>query len=632
MDEMFRDLSQSARTGSPCTGSAGNSSRREAPSYMNDFSRRPAASQGGSGARSGAPSSARFGHSYGSKPRSAGTASHARASASRSSGRSGSRSSGSGSRSYGTGNRSYSSGGHASGTGPSRRQRQLQQRSRAIFFGFLVLLLLFAAAIFVIVRSCNPAGPLDPSTIDTETATYADEVYINGILVSEKTLAEVRDILMPGIEQTVSRIAISLTGEMGGESFYESISGADMNISTDIEQVLLDALVGGRNKSYNTTLSIDYEALDRRIAEINSALSFGPADATFSLTMDEDGKPNLVYTEGRVGMGIDIPATEQLVREALDSGNYQASLTPQLTQQQPSITVDDLKQQITLIGSCTTEYRNKGLADWTEEKKQTTLNRSFNVEKAAGLINGNVIQPGEVWSYNDTVGDRNEKNGWKEANAIVGGETYRLEYGGGVCQVSSTLYNALLEANIEIVYRRKHSIPADYVPLGLDATVDTGHIDFKFRNNTDYPLYLFAYTNVSKESSRWSDITVLLYGQALPEGVTYKPRAVQLEETVPDEPIVTYDPEMLEGEEVVTVEARNGYKVEVYLDKFLNGELVDSTYLYTDEYAAIRQKVTVGTLVPATPTPKPTAEPTPPPASTPEPVFSEDDSMYDDMP
>ena len=320
------------------------------------------------------------------------------------------------------------------------------------------------------------------------------------------------------------------------------------------------------------------------------------------------------------------------MREALDSGNYQASLTPQLTQQQPSITVDDLKQQITLIGSCTTEYRNKGLTEWTEEKKQTTLNRAFNVEKAAGLINGNVIQPGEVWSYNDTVGDRNEKNGWKEANAIVGGETYRLEYGGGVCQVSSTLYNALLEANIEIVYRRKHSIPADYVALGLDATVDTGHIDFKFRNNTDYPLYLFAYTNVSKESSRWSEITVLLYGQALPEGVTYEPRAVQLEETVPDEPIVTYDPEMLEGEEVVTVEARNGYKVEVYLDKFLNGELVDSTYLYTDEYAAIRQKVTVGTLVPATPTPKPTAEPTPPPASTPEPVFSEDDSMYDDMP
>lgn len=623
MDEMFRDFSPSARTGSPRTDGTGNSSRRESPSYMNDFSRRPAASQGSTRARSGAQSSARSrtgGRTYGNEPYVGGTASYYRASASSRNGRSGS-----GSRSSGSGSRS-------SGSGPSRRKRQLQKRSRAIFFGFLVLLLLFAATIFVIVRSCNPSGPIDPSTIDTETATYADEVYINGILVSEKTLAEVRDILMPGIEQTVSRIAISLTGEMGGESFYETISGADMNISTDIEQVLLDALVGGRNKSYNTTLSIDYEALDRRIAAINSALSFGPADATFSLTMDEDGKPNLVYTEGRVGMGIDIPATEQLVREALDSGNYQASLTPQLTQQQPSITVDDLKQQITLIGSCTTEYRNKGLADWTEEKKQTTLNRAFNVEKAAGLINGNVIQPGEVWSYNDTVGDRNEKNGWKEANAIVGGETYRLEYGGGVCQVSSTLYNALLEANIEIVYRRKHSIPADYVPLGLDATVDTGHIDFKFRNNTDYPLYLFAYTNVSKESSRWSDITVLLYGQALPEGVTYKPRAVQLEETVPDEPIVTYDPEMLEGEEVVTVEARNGYKVEVYLDKFLNGELVDSTYLYTDEYAAIRQKVTVGTLVPATPTPKPTAEPTPPPASTPEPVFSEDDSMYDDMP
>ena len=165
--------------------------------------------------------------------------------------------------------------------------------------------------------------------------------------------------------------------------------------------------------------------------------------------------------------------------------------------------------------------------------------------------------------------------------------------------------------------RRKHSIPADYVPLGLDATVDTGHIDFKFRNNTEYPLYIFAYTNAT--SSRKSEITVLLYGQALPEGVTYEPRAVQIEEIIPDEPIITYDKKMpVDQEPIVTVEARNGYKVEVYLDKKVNGEVVESTYLYTDEYAAIRQKVTIGTLETKTPEPVITPEPIVTPAPDPE--------------
>ena len=643
MDEMFRDLSQSGRTASPRSGSAGGSSRGAGPSYMNDLSRGPAAPRN-SAPRNSTPrnSTPRNSTSRNSTPRNsagtsrAGTQSGARRQTGSGSAYGGARqagatsyyrapSSGSGSRPSGSGSRSGgSSSGNRSGgsSSASRRKKQRQKRQRAIFFGFVLLLLLLAATVFVVVRSCDVDGTTDPATIDTATATYADEVYINGIPVAEKTLAEAREILMPGIEQTVSRIAIVLTGEMGGESFHESISGADMNISSDIEQVLLNALAGGKGKSYSTALSIDYDALDRRIAEINNALSFGPSDATFSLTVGTDGRPDLVYTDGRAGMGIDIPATEQLVRDALESGNYQASLTPQLTQQQPAITVDDLKRQITLIGSCTTEYRNKGLSEWTEEKRQTTLNRAFNVEKAAGLINGQVVQPGKTWSYNETVGDRNEKNGWKEANAIIGGETYRLEYGGGVCQVSSTLYNALLEANIEIVYRRKHSIPADYVPLGLDATVDTGHIDFKFKNDTDYPLYIFAYTNVKKSSSRWSELTVLLYGQALPEGVTYEPRAVQLEEIIPDEPIITYDKKQPVGYEVVTVAARNGYKVEVYLDKKVNGEVVESTYLYTDEYEAIRQKVTVGTLEPTTPTPE--IKPTPEPDIGPEPVDPED--------
>lgn len=642
MDEIFRDLSHTAQT--PRTGSAGRAQRAEQPGYLRDLSQgapAPRAASRGSAAPAARERAARpvaapssdgldmmsggrgLAYSAGGRtaPRSA--ASGGRSAYGAASGGHAPRSSASGGRSgSGSGRSSVppvsGGGGRSSSGGSGRRRRQQQKRQRAILFGMLLLLLLLVTAVVVIVRSCAAAsGPADPATIDTATATFADEVYINGIPVSGMLLADARSAVMPGIEETVSRIAITLTGEMGGETFHETISGADMNITTDIEQVLLDALAGGRNKSYKTSLDIDYTALDQRIADINNALSFGPADATFTLTPVESGEPQLTYTEGHAGMGIDVPATEQLVREALEAGNYQASLTPPLTQQEPNITVDDLKQQISLISSFTTEYRNTGLAEWSEEKRQTTLNRAYNVEKAAGLINGSVVQPGRVWSYNDTVGDRNEKNGWKRANEITGGERYVLGWGGGVCQVSTTLYGALLRANLHIVERRKHSIPADYVPYGLDATVDTDHIDLRFENDTDYPLYIFAYTNVKAGASRKSEITVLIYGQALPEGVKYEPRTVTKEEIEPGEPIITYDDEMPAGEEEVTVEARNGYVVEAYLDKLVNGEVVESTLLHTDEYAAIAEKRTVGTMLPATPIPTP--EPTPEPTIEPEP-------------
>lgn len=229
-------------------------------------------------------------------------------------------------------------------------------------------------------------------------------------------------------------------------------------------------------------------------------------------------------------------------------------------------------------------------------------NRAFNIDKCAALINGQVIQPGSTWSFNKTVGDRNEKNGWKKAKGIYGGEAYTMQYGGGVCQVSTTLYGALLRAGLpfEEFTRREHSIPSTYVPLGLDATVDSGHIDFKFKNTTEYPLYIFAYTSVNKNRTRYSYLTVVVYGQALPEGVTYEPRSVTVETIEPGEPIITYDKKQTTDYNVVTVEARDGYVVDVYLDKFVNGKLESSQLLYEDRYEPKTEKRTIGTLSPVT--------------------------------
>lgn len=491
------------------------------------------------------------------------------------------------------------------------RARRAKQRRRRILFGFIFLIVLLAAAIIVVISALNNGGdPSDPGTssvlskpVDPDHSVFPEGVTVNGFQLSGKTATEAKDIVTPGIDQTVERIAVTLTGNMGDESFRKVITGPEMNISTDLDDILLVALSGKRNGTYHTTFIVDYDAVKAKIQEINSELSFGPADASFEFTTNSKGKTSINYIEGRTGTGIDVDKTLTMIREQMEAGNYQFELTPELTLQEPNVTVDDIKQNVSLIGSYTTQYRNKGLSSWTEERRQTTLNRSFNVEKAAGIVNGQIVQPGATWSYNKVVGDRNAKNGWKEANAVHNGNTYRLEYGGGVCQVSTTLYNALLRANIQIVSRSKHSIPADYVAYGLDATVDYGHIDFKFKNNTDCPLYIFTQTKVKSGETRWSELTVSIYGKALPEGVTYEPRAVTTKEIEPGETIIKYNKKQLTTYQEVTTTGRKGYVVEVYLDKKQNGKTVESTYLYTDEYDAVTEVITVGTIEPTTPTP-----------------------------
>ena len=502
------------------------------------------------------------------------------------------------------------------GSGSSRSsaaaRRRRKKEERAVMLGLLFLLLLLSATVFVVFRSCNT--PDQPAVLDPATDTFRENVVINGTVVTGMTIDQARTVLQPGIEQDINAIAITLAGD----GFSELITGTEMNAASDLETVLSSALAGGENQNYDTKISLDYDALGLRIADINTTLSYGATNASFTLETNDKGKPVLNYIEGTPGMGFDLEATTALVREALESGNYTATLSPALTTVQPTVTVADLKAQVTEIGRYSTTYCAELPSDQPEEDRMVIENRSFNIAKCSEIINGEIVNPGKTWSFNKTVGDRNEKNGWKQAKGIYGGETYNMQYGGGVCQVSTTLYVALMRAGMPFdeISRREHSIPSTYVPLGLDATVDSGHIDFKFKNTTEYPIYIFAYSTVNKNRSRYRDLTVVIYGKALPEGVTYDLRSVTIEELEPGEPIITYDNKQTTEYNVLNVEARKGYVVDVYLDKFVNKKLESSTKLYEDRYEAITEKRTIGTQSPATPTPAITAPPSVPQDNT----------------
>lgn len=201
-----------------------------------------------------------------------------------------------------------------------------------------------------------------------------------------------------------------------------------------------------------------------------------PVDAYFTV---EDNNVSIV--ESSTGRYIDKDESAALLQNVAEGGGpveipYYISY--------PAITSDQLSAKL---------FANT-MASYKTSFASSTSNRASNVARAASLINGKVLAPGEVFSFNDTVGKRTVANGFSTAPEYVNGKTVE-GIGGGTCQVSSTLYNAVLYADLEVVSRTNHMFTVSYVPNGQDATVADGGPDFKFRNNTDYPVKISAYTS-----------------------------------------------------------------------------------------------------------------------------------------
>ena len=179
--------------------------------------------------------------------------------------------------------------------------------------------------------------------------------------------------------------------------------------------------------------------------------------------------------------GLDFAISEEEA-QGLITGNAESYVIP-LKILYPNVTTDQIGIEAfpNILSSYSTSYAT------------SNSNRSTNIALAASKINGIVLMPGETFSYNASVGRRTIQAGFKEAGAYVNGKVTN-EVGGGICQVSSTLYNAVLRANLEVVERTNHMFAVGYVPIGTDATVSWGAPDFKFKNNRTYAIKIVATT------------------------------------------------------------------------------------------------------------------------------------------
>lgn len=306
--------------------------------------------------------------------------------------------------------------------------------------------------------------------VGLESTLNLDTAYIRDVI--DKTAAEVKqDLVQPSVSVNEASGIISVTTgspavALDADALYEAV--LERFAANDLSDLKF---------SYETTPcdAVDLQPYyDKYCSEMKDAY------------YDEE---NHELVEEVKGYGFDLPYYTQQIAMA-DPGT---TVTIQMEDLVPEVTLEKLKET----------YFSYTLAKYDSPHTAIPA-RTNNLELACKAINGTVLNPGEEFSFNGIVGERTKAKGYMGAIVYLDGGKSESEEGGGVCQVSSTIYECVLLANLQVTERAPHMFEVTYVPRGQDATVYWGQLDFKFKNNTGYPIRIDASVRAAMSTSRWS--------------------------------------------------------------------------------------------------------------------------------
>ncbi|MFU0825855.1 VanW family protein [Clostridium sp.] len=406
-------------------------------------------------------------------------------------------------------------------------------------------------------------------------------VIIESVELSGKSKEEALEIL----KEKYSKPILSKKIHVKTPSKTYTINYSQLNPQYNITEVIDEAFAYGKNlniiskyklikspelKKYNLQFSYDHKPVDDMIESISKDINTKPKEATiksvnggFQVTEDEKGfeleKKKL---------------SDEIAAKIKNNSTGDINIDAPIKVIESKVKAEALRKVDSKIGSFSTNYSS------------SSEGRATNIRLSTQSINGTVIMPGDTFSFNEVVGERTKERGYKEAGVIIN-QKFDSGLGGGICQVSSTLYNALLRANIKTTERVHHSIPSTYVEMGLDATVDWGNIDLKFKNTFDYPIYIEGFTsnrNVyfniysnSELAKRTYDITTEVYSTI--------------------EPTIKYidDPSLPAGQTEVEKQPRKGYRVKAYRNIYENGKFIGKELISNDYYVPINGVIRRGT-------------------------------------
>lgn len=528
------------------------------------------------------------------------------------------------------------------GNSLARKRKKKKQQQRMIIALGVAFALVLSAFIYLFVSNQRQMAAEAAAQIAAEEAaralqeqqqkefeslanstTFLDGITVNGISIGGMTMDEARTALAAAESNISALKEIQLVYD--NKLFPLDIS--DMPITLNIDSVLKEAYPLGKTGDYTAmkaevedvktngraftlTVSYDLTTLSTKVALIAAQIDIPAQDA--KVTGIDETTHTLTIQKEVVGYVVDQTALLASISDALSQGSSLPINIP-IVETQPTLTADTLQGQYVLRASATTDFSS------------STSARKYNVRKGAGMINGTVLAPGETFSTNDTLGVRSSANGWKMANAYESGAVVP-QAGGGVCQLSTTLYNAIVKADLEVVFRRNHSMPVHYIKEGLDATINSvgNIIDFQFKNNTTSDIVIIGYTSSSNKltfeiwgipfaTTEYDEIklTSSLVSTTEPAGET-----VEIEVPVGTEK--ADGSLMVAGETYVAITARKGYVYQSYKNYYLAGTLVKKEKLAVSTYKAYQGEIWI---CPAEETPTPSAfEITPEPLPTDTPV------------
>ncbi len=445
-------------------------------------------------------------------------------------------------------------------------------------------------------------------TLDRGDGVFYPNIYVNGIPLAGKTLDQAAKDVTAQVQAKMSMWKITLRTQ-DGRTWDITSSDLNMqyNIADQLDQLWAIGHTGSSQTRYEqvkaldeqpvmryTTLRYDMTMVNQILSQIKAEVDKAPVNA---MRVDDPTRwPPYSYTDDAPGQELDISGLGEKICgmvDRLESGVVE--LTP--TVKEAAVTREYLEGQIVQLAMFETGIGKTG--DYVE-------NRHENIRIGTEKFNQLQIRPGESVSFNKVTGLRSAANGYQVALELAYGE-YVEGTGGGICQVSSTLYNAVMNAGpaLTVTRRTAHSHPSNYVSMGLDATVQDNRLDFVFRNDTTSDI--FIETKYYKKKNYYYT-QFIIYGRPDPNGYSYElVSEVAQELPIPavkivrdkEQKYVVYD-----DEQYIASEGEEGYVVDVYrVTRDAQGLEVAREKLYTDTYKPVEPVTYVGVIPRETPVP-----------------------------
>lgn len=426
---------------------------------------------------------------------------------------------------------------------------------------------------------------IEPTIERNLSGVIMSGIFIGDIDMSGKTYDEAVKLIKDKVS-TMSEAVLVLNSV---DDHKVKVTAADIGIGWDDEDTVAEALYVGRSgniverykerkdlehekRVYPLNVEFDKSLITEIIEEQGKLYNVEAQDASLSKA---DG--DFTINPGTVGKKIDVNASVSRIMSKLDGFNGADMVVDlKVIEDVPKASVEDLEKIHDVLGTYTTSFSSSG------------SDRSGNVRNGTSLVDGTVLMPGEQFSMYKTVSPFTEENGYYLAGSYLNGMVVE-SLGGGICQVSSTLYNAVLRAELQIDERFNHSMIVNYVDLSSDAAISGTSKDFKFTNNSEYPIYIEGYTTSEKQ------VVFNVYGvETRPSNRKVSFESVKISETVPEGEKIVADSSIPLGT-ITTQSAHTGYVGELWKVVTIDGKETERVQINKSNYQPTPKTATVGT-------------------------------------